>query len=433
MTARFRTSAAVERAARCALLLALLSACSAQPYVVSTLAGNYTAVNGYRDGVGISALFKNPQGAAYGPDGVLYVADTNNNMVRLVSPGGVVTTLAGSQTNGTSDGVGTDARFTAPVGVAVDSAGTAYVADTGNSLLRVVYANGSVVTLAGGGAAGFVDGQGTAARFSGPQAVAVDAQGNVYIADTANNAVRVVTPSSAVTTLAGNGTAGFVNAVGSAATFRNPLGVAVDTQGNVYVADSQNRALRLVLPGGTVTTYVGGTTGRADGVGTAAQFFTPTGVAIDSNGVLYVSDPSGFVMRAVSTGRVVTTFAGYYNGYSSGYIDAAGSSARFINPTGVAFNAAGTLVANAGAQVFGATGPVAITLVQGTVTAQPGLYFFAFTSAANVFSIIDGGNNTLALYRNTAFGASAAGALPATITPPSLGAPSLGGPWFNLF
>lgn len=111
------------------------------------------------------------------------------------------------------------------------------------------------------------------------------------------------------------------------------------------------------------------------------------------------------------------------------YIVAVGVS---LSDVGI-YNAAGTLVANAGAQVFGSTGTVAITLAQGTVTAQPGLYFFAFTSAANVFSIIDGGNNTLALYRNTAFGTSAAGALPATITPPALGAPSLGGPWFNLF
>jgi sugar lactone lactonase YvrE len=227
-----------------------------------------------------------------------------------VTPGGAVTTLAGLAGKwGSADGTGSAARFYQPFGVAVDSAGTVYVADTYNHTIRKVTPGGVVTTLAGNASivdqggfpiGGYADGTGGAARFYRPNGVAVDSAGNVYVADTDNNTIRKVTPGGAVTTLAGlAGSPGTNDGTGSAAWFCNPCGVAVDSAANVYVADTGNSTIRKVTPGGAVTTLagLGRSRGSVDGTGSGARFNTPTGVAVDSAANVYVADSWNYTIR----------------------------------------------------------------------------------------------------------------------------------------
>ena len=191
-------------------------------------------------------------GLAVNNTGNIYVADTGNDTIRMVTPAGVVTTLAGTAgTAGSADGTGTAASFNAPRGLAVNSTGNIYVADTGNDTIRMVTPAGVVTTLAGtAGTAGSADGTGTAATFNGPQGLAVDpTSGNIYVADRGNDTIRMVTPAGVVTTLAGTaGTAGSANGTGTAATFNGPQGLAVNSTGNVYVADTGNDTIRQLSP-----------------------------------------------------------------------------------------------------------------------------------------------------------------------------------------
>ncbi len=220
---------------------------------VATLAG--TTVAGFADGPGATAAFDHPAGIAVDPVGNLYVADTNNNRIRkivvipgLVSPTGVVSTFAGSNTAGAADATGTAATFNHPMGVAVDAAGNVYVADTGNNKIRKITPAGVVTTFAGSGTAGSADGTGTAASFNTPTSLSVDSAGNVYVADKGNNKIRQITPTGVVQPWAGTGTAGALDGTGAAATFNAPAGLVVDSGGNTYVADSANNTIRKISP-----------------------------------------------------------------------------------------------------------------------------------------------------------------------------------------
>jgi uncharacterized repeat protein (TIGR02543 family) len=240
---------------------------------VTTLAGsgNVGAING----TGTSASFDSPTGVTVDSAGNVYVADYNNHLIRKITPGGDVTTLAGtSGTAGDADGTGTDASFDSPHGVTVDSAGHVYVADTFNHLIRRITPGGEVTTLAGSGASGDADGTGTSAPFDSPVGVTVDSAGNVYVADYNNHLIRKITPGGEVTTLAGSGEAGSADGTGTDASFNGPHGVTVDSAGNVYVADYNNHLIRKITPGGEVTTLAGtsGTAGDADGTSTDASF-----------------------------------------------------------------------------------------------------------------------------------------------------------------
>jgi hypothetical protein len=263
---------------------------------VTTVAGSGGLPGGSSDGAGGAARFSNPSGAAVDGSGNVYVADSGNSTIRKIAPGGAVTTFAGvAGATGTSDGVGSAARFNAPAGVAVDSAGNIYVADTNNNTVRKITSGGSVTTLAGvGGQTGSGDGAGGSARFNSPHAVAVDGSGNVYVADFFNSTIREISPSGTVSTVAGAaGQTGFTDGTGVVARFNQPYGLAVDGSGNVYVADTYNRAIRMIAPGGSVTTLNG----------TQARFFYPQGVAVTSSGTLYVSDGDN---QAVLIGAAVT-------------------------------------------------------------------------------------------------------------------------------
>ena len=210
---------------------------------VTTIAGS---TYGFADGTGGAAQFDHPRGVAVDSSGTVYVADYNNNNIRKITSAGVVTTLAGSGVSGFADGTGSAAHFHGPQSVAVDSTGTVYVADTYNQRIRKITPAGVVSTLAGSGVAGFADGTGGAAQFTGPSGVTVDSSGTIYVAEYNNNRIRKITPTGVVTTLAGSGTKGFANGTGSAAHFYWPYNVAVDSAGTVYVGDTFNHRIRKI-------------------------------------------------------------------------------------------------------------------------------------------------------------------------------------------
>ena len=250
----------------------------------------------------------------------------------------MVTTLAGS-TQGYMDGTGTAAQFSRPSGVAVDSSGNVYVADKNNHRIRKIDPTGVVSTLAGSSSFGDADGTGTAARFFLPYGVAVDSSGNVYVADYNNNRIRKIDPTGVVSTLAGSSSLGNADGTGTAARFNQPSGVAVDSSGHVSVADYTNHRIRKIDPTGVVTTFAGSSVGYMDGTGTAAQFSRPSGVAVDSSRNVYVADYSNHRIRKIDPTGVVTTFAGS----SVGYMDGTGTAAQFNRPSDVAVDSSGNV------------------------------------------------------------------------------------------
>jgi len=344
-------------------LAALGQAHYATPYTFTTIAGK-VGTSGSTDGTNSAARFDNPAGAAVDTNGNVYVTDLNNSTIRKMTPVGaswVVTTLAGrAGYTGSADGTNSAARFYEPGLPAVDGAGNVYVPDIDNNTIRKVTPVGTnwmVTTLAGlAGSSGSADGTNSAARFKYPQGVAVDTNGNVYVGDSGNNTIRKVTlvgTNWVVTTLAGlAGSSGSTDGMNSAARFNWPIGVAVDSAGSVYVADTHNNTIRKLTLVGTnwvVTTLAGkaGYAGSADGTNSAARFYWPCGLAVDSAGNLCAADCYNNTIRKVTpvgTNWVVTTLAGLAG--SSGSTDGTGSAARFNfggNGGAVAMDSAGNL------------------------------------------------------------------------------------------
>ncbi len=273
--------------------------------------------------------------------GNITVADSANHEIRKVTPAGVVTTLAGNGTAGSTDGTGTGAQFSSPGGVTVDISGNVYVADTNNHTIRKVTAAGVVTTLAGNSTtSGSADGTGTAAEFFHPGGVAVDASGNIYVADTGNHLIRRVSPFGVVTTIAGSGIAGTADGTGTAAQFNNPTGLAVDSSGNIIIADTGSHTIRKMTPGGVVTTIAGlaGFSGSQDGAN--PLFNRPQGVTTDAAGNIYVADTSNHTLRKISTSGQTTTIGGsaLVPGSAEGT-----TLARFNQPVGIAVDAYGNL------------------------------------------------------------------------------------------
>jgi len=300
---------------------------------ISTFAGS---TYGFEEGTGTAAKLAQPYNVATDAAGNIYISDTNNHRIRKVTPEGVVMTLAGG-TQGDADGTGAAAQFNYPYGVATDSDGNVYVADTHNHKVKKITPAGVVTTLAGS-TGGYADGTGGAAQFYYLTGVTVDADKNVYVADKDNHKVRKVTSAGVVTTLAGDA-AGFADGTGAAAQFNQPYDVAVDGNGNVYVADASNHKIRKVTQARVVTTFAGSTQGDANGTGTAAQFNYPYGIATDADDNVYVADTFSQKVKKITTGGVVTTLAGTTNGNADG--DTA--TAQFNYLTGVDVHSSGKI------------------------------------------------------------------------------------------
>ncbi len=234
---------------------------------------------------------------------------------------------------GSADGAASDARFQSPGGIAVDTSGNVYVADTGNNTIRKIARGGPVNTLAGlAGKPGRADGNGNAARFLAPLGIAVDRAGNIYVAEFASDIIRKITPEGVVSTLAGSaGNPGSIDGTGDNAHFRNPWSVAVDSTGNVYVADKSNFTIRQITPTGRVSTFAGfpRIPGDTDGPGSYARFRDPHGIAVDSAGNIYVADTGNSTVRKISSFGMVKTLAG--TARSPGNLDGIGNKARFSN------------------------------------------------------------------------------------------------------
>jgi sugar lactone lactonase YvrE len=308
-------------------------------YVVTTLAGN--GAGGDVDGTGAAASFNYPIGIAADASGNLYVGDQFNEKVRLVTPAGVVTTLAGNGNWGSVDGTGTSATFYYPTGVTVDASGNIFVTDLGGNTIREVSPVGVVTTVAGTGGTGSLNGPAASATFSEPSGIAVDGSGNLYITDASNNKIRKISSGGTVSTFAGSGTMGSADGTGTAASFYYPYGIAIDGSGNLFVADSRNNKIRKITSAGVVTTFAGsGTAGAADGTGTSATLNYPAGIAIDSAGNLYIADNGNNEIRMITPSGVVTTVAG---GTKSGDTDGTGTAATFEYPYGIAIDKSGNI------------------------------------------------------------------------------------------
>jgi sugar lactone lactonase YvrE len=307
---------------------------------LSFLAGNLGGY-GNLDGPGSAARFGDPYGVACDALGNVFVADSGNHTLRKIAPDGTVSTLAGaSGLYGTADGTGSSARFRGPHNLILDPAGNLYIADRSNHTVRKMTPGGVVTTLAGGpGQSGAVDGNGTAARFKYPGALAMDASGNLFVSDWGNQAVRKITPAGDVSTVAGTlGQSGFVDGTGSAARFNQPDCLAMDGSGNLFVADNHNNRIRMITPGGVVTTFAGnGQWALLDGLGTSAQIGNPVGLAFDPSGNLYVSQDNDVIRKVTAAGQV-STVAGAYQ--VEGATDGQGSAASFYYPAGLAWDAA---------------------------------------------------------------------------------------------
>lgn len=317
---------------------------------VTTLAGS-AGIPGSEDGTASVARFQYPRGVATDSAGNVYVAGGESQTIRKITPAGAVTTLAGSPgLSGSTDGTGSDARFNFPLGLALDGSGNIYVADGTNRTIRKITPAGVVTTVAGSpGISGSTDGAGSAARFGNPRGVSTDSAGNVYVVDSSNVTIRKITPAGLVTTLAGSpGISGTADGTGSAARFGfvlfgGPLGLASDSAGNLFVADTVNDEIRKITPAGVVTTLAGspGGSGSEDGTVDAARFLAPQGVATDSSGNLYVSDTANHTIRKITAAGVVTTLAG--SAGIRGSVDGTGSAARFDRPRGIATDSAGNV------------------------------------------------------------------------------------------
>lgn len=321
---------------------------------VSTLAGS-AGNPGFTDGTGSAARFRSLAGIAAAPNEVIYVADAGNHAIRRVDGNGAVTTLAGSGSPGFFDDQGAFAEFNNPQGVAVDASGNVYVADTGNHSIRKIDSSGNVTTFAGDGTAGLTNGTGAAARFNTPKGVAIDSLGKVYVADTGNHAVRKIEPNGAVTTLAGDGTAGSADSPN--ARFNGLAGIAVDGQTiYVYLADTGIHRIRRLEANGVnnpVITLAGQERGFKDGLASESRFADPVGIATDGAGHLVIAETTNSLIREVDPARAldaqpnaVYTLAGTGQ---RGSTDGAGNAAKFNKPGGVAvLTSSAVIVADSG-------------------------------------------------------------------------------------
>jgi len=333
--------------------------------VVQTFAGSGRTGDlggGYLDGPALQAQFRRPAALAMDAAGNLYIADEKNHRIRAISRDGIVTTVAGSGPTGPMmgdyvDGPSTRARFADPIGICVAPDGTVFVADSDNQRIRAISPDGSVSTVAGTGdygklIGGYRDGPSDKAQFNRPYDVELDGDGNLYVAGYFNNVVRCISPSGEVTTVAGNGQPGHADGVGTAAQLAYPNRLARDRHGSLYVTEghsgdlgewvSGNRVRRVTLQGEVTTVAGSGEAGHTDGPAMLAEFNTPMGIDVDAEGYIYVSEYLNHCIRILSPNGEVSTLAGKCG--VSGYRDGLAAEALFSYPMDVLVSTTGSLL-----------------------------------------------------------------------------------------
>jgi trimeric autotransporter adhesin len=319
--------------------------------IVSTVAGGGTGESANSDGgLATAAMLRNPSGVAVDSAGNLFIADYRNHRVRKVTTAGIISTAAGDGTEGHSGdgGMATAAQLGLPTSVTVDSAGNLYITELNSHRIRKITAAGIINTVAGGGTGNLGDGgPATAAYLSDPTGVAIDSAGNLYIAESNTNRIRKVTAAGIISTAAGKVIAGFSGDGGAAAAAQldRPSGVAVDPAGNLYIVDSGNNRIRKVTTAGIISTVAGSGISGFSGDGgqaAAAPLRNPSGVAVDSGGNLYIADEGNNRICKVTTAGIISTAAG--NGISGFSGDGGPATAALLrNPSGVAVDSAGNL------------------------------------------------------------------------------------------
>lgn len=309
--------------------------------VVTTFVGS-AGVSATVNGTGTTAQFKEPSYIVSDSEGNLFVTDSGDHIVRKITPDGVTTTFAGiAGTSGSADNAtGTLATFDFPTGIVIDSDNNIYVADKNNHTIRKITPAGAVTTFAGtAGATGTTDANGSAARFDSPEPMTIDSSNNIYVGDTGNVLIRKIATNGDVTTIAGQaGVSGDADGVGTAASFGNMQGIATDSNGNVFVADTGNQTIRKIDSSNNVTTYAGasGVYGTTDGALADSRFAVPCGLTFDKKGNLYISDNDNHTVRKITPEGVVSTLAG--TAPNTGTTDGTGSAARFYFPFGLTVN-----------------------------------------------------------------------------------------------
>lgn len=299
-------------------------------WVVTTFAGS--TARGYVNGQGAAARFYNPRGLVFDKADNLYVTDAGNNVIRKITPAGLVSTYAGLGIMGTVDGTSATAQFSLNGGITIDANNSLYV--TNASCIRKITPSGSVSAIAGAtaGTSGFLDGQGTAARFNSPFDITADENGNLYVLDTYNSAIRKISSS------------GFVSTVcRSAVSFNQPKSLVFNkADNNLYVANTANFTILKITASAEISVFAGtlNSAGYADGTGTAARFGYPVGIGADVSGNLYITDQGTHYIRKITSAATVSTFA---SSGINGYMDGAAATARFNQPWGVAVDSKGDI------------------------------------------------------------------------------------------
>lgn len=339
-------------------MILLLSSCKKEgvnqnlkkAWFVSTLAG--AGAPGYVDGKGELSALSTPAGITVDLSGNIFIADQQNHCIRKITPDGTVTTIAGKGganggEQGYIDAQGTAARFNQPFDVKVDRKGNLYVADAGNNCIRKITLAGVVSTFAGNGDYDYADGTGTDARFAYPTGLAIDGSDNLYVADGDNHRIRKITPQGVVSTVVGTGERSENDGIRDVATVRNPFALCVDSKNNIYFTSYGRNSIRKVSANGNVTTLAQNG-GYLDGLAEVAKINAPTGIAVDKGDNIFVADAGNGVVREITFTNgvgVMSTFAGIpafpptFEHYQNGLA----SIAKFVSPAYIAFDAKGDI------------------------------------------------------------------------------------------
>ena len=315
---------------------------------------NFAGVNGFNylgdGGPATAAIFHNPNAVCADAAGNVYITDLENNVVRKVNAAGIINTIVGNSVPGYSGdgGPATNAQLSGPVSVKTDHAGNVYISELNNGCIRKVNTSGIITTIAGNGTTGYSGdgGPATDATLNHPCGFFIDGSGNIYIADALNNCIRMINASGIISTIAGSATSGYSGDGGpaTAALLYGPIDITGDREGNLYVADNENNAVRKINTSGIITTVAGtGVLGYSGdgGSATAAMITYPMGVCIDAVNNLYIADNGNARIRKVNTSGMITTFAG---GGTSGYIEGGlAVESQLGGPGGMAFDTSGNM------------------------------------------------------------------------------------------